>query len=315
MVDFSKLLKKNRNGSGKYAKLRLACLAGLILLSFFAITQFPVYYEDGPTLREWVMIVFVMLSADVLLYIERASSNQSGRRPHDPASSGGSLHAFSFSTLFCKKCGARLALGYVGKSGKPVFITPGAAAPEDAQTEYFCPHCAKAVTEEAAEKRQFASSKLKSSRLRELGKDFHAGEGYKLSPEYTKRYVFIVAILLLGEISCFWFARSSAIKLILPLAVGYFLFTALYNAALSLRTRYYVTADGVIQRGLWGYSMYEVTGSSSLIKFEGQQGTDAWGLYTEKENLMISPIIAGYKDMISALKDVCRQKNVCIVER
>lgn len=315
MVDFSKLLKNRKPAQAKQARLRLACLAGLILLSFYAITQFPVFYEDGPSLNEWVMIVFVMLSADVLLYIERASSNQSGRRPHDFASSGGSLHAFSFSTLFCKKCGAKLALGYVGKSGKPVFITPGATAPDNEQVTFFCPHCAKAVQEDAAVKRPFAYSKLKASRLRELLGDLRDAESYKLSPEYTKRYVFIAAILFLGEISCFWFARNSAIKLILPLAVGYFLFTALYNTAISLRTRYYVTADGVVQRGLWGYSMYEVTKSSSLIKFSGQQGTDAWGLYTETENLMISPIIVDYKNMLSSLKDVCKQKNVCIIER
>lgn len=315
MVDFSKMLNKKEPTQSKQASLRLACLAGLILLSFYAITKFPVFYEDGPSLNEWIMIVFVMLSADVLLYVERASSNQSGRRPHDFASSGGSLHAFSFSTLFCKKCGARLALGCVGKSGKTVFITPGTAASDNEKVTFFCPHCAKAVPENAAEKRQFAYSKLKAPRLRELGEDLRAAESYRLSPEYTKRYAFIAVLLFLGEISCFWFARNSAIKLILPLSVGYFLFTALYNTAISLRTRYYVVADGVVQRGLWGYSMYEVTKSSSLIKFSGQQGTDAWGLYTEKENLMISPIIIDYKNMLSALKDVCKQKNVCIIER
>ena len=82
----------------------------------------------------------------------------------------------------------------------------------------------------------------------------------------------------------------------------------------SMVTRYYVTADGIVQRTLWGYSMYKLEKGASLIKFNDSSDGDAWGLCTQKENILISPIITDYKDMLSELQKQCREKSVPIIK-
>ena len=110
-MDLFKFSQKNIRksvGGAKYKSLRTLCLAGIMLLAFYSVINFPGYYAQGPDTQQWIMIYLCLLSAIILLYITLASSSWEGKAPHDWHSSGGSMHAFTFGSLFCKKCGFSL---------------------------------------------------------------------------------------------------------------------------------------------------------------------------------------------------------------
>ena len=71
---------------------------------------------------------------------------------------------------------------------------------------------------------------------------------YRLDRAYIKRYLTVTVILTLAEISSFYIARTSALYLLLPLAIGYFLYVSAGNLVTAAMTAYFVTDDGVYQR-------------------------------------------------------------------
>ena len=317
-MDLFKFSQKNlrRKAPGtKYRQLRTMCLAGIMLLALFAVANFPGYYAQGPDVQQWIMIYLCMLSAIILMYIVLASSSWEGKAPHDWNSSGGSMQAFTFGSFFCKKCGARRALVGIGKNGRPVFITPGRAAPEGTSVKFHCPYCGDSVSESNCEKREFKFAKLRPTELAELGKDFKkTHHAYRLSKEYTRRYMLVTLILLFLEISAVNFARTEAVRLLLPLILGYFLFVSAKNMLTSMVSRYYVTEKGLVQRTLWGYSLYALKKGSSFIKFNDSSDSAAWGLFTEKENVLLSPIILEHKELIAQVQARCKANSVPIIK-
>lgn len=303
------------SAKSRYPYLRTLSLAGILLLAFYAAVHFPGFYDAGPTLHQWFIIGSVMLSAIVLVHFERACSSREGLGKHDWNSSGGSLYAFSFGRFFCKKCGAKRILVSIGKQGKTFFLTPGKAAPENAAVGFYCPCCKDSVDERHCRKPAFSSSRVRAGEYAGLRWKLKNSPSYRLSKEYTRRYLLVTFILFLAEISSFYLARNRAVMLLIPLVVGYLLFVSAYNMLTALVTKYYVTDTGVIQRIPWGYSQYTLSAKSALVRFQGDGGEDAWGLYTDKENLMISPIITNYTVMLDDLKAVCLKKSIAIMEQ
>lgn len=312
---FSYKQNKKKAPGRKYKNLRTICLAGIMLLGFYAVATFPGYYEEGPDTQQWLMIGFCMLSAIILFYITLASNSWEGKSPHDWHTSGGSLHAFTFGVFSCKKCGAKRILVSLGKNGEPVFVTPGKAAPEGGGIKFYCPYCVDSVDESGCEKKEFQFSRMNTLDMAELGKNFKKNHrAYRLSKEYTRRYALVTLILFFLEISAVSFAKKEAVRLLLPLVLGYFLFVSAYNMLTSIVSRYYVAGKGVVQRTLWGYSLYEVKKGASLVCFNDSEDSATWGLYSLKENILISPIIEDSKLLLAQLQAVCREKSVPIIK-
>lgn len=307
-MDFFKALRGKTDIRKKYAQMRRLCIAGILLLGFYAISAFPGYYEAGLNLNNCLMMGFVLLSAIVLFYLERAYSSKEGARPHDWNSSGGSMHAFSFVRAFCPGCGARLGLAGQKAGELPVFCAPGKVLSEE--LKFTCPHCRRQYEEEQVVQEYGASSKLSGARAAEIMKEIKGLHPFRLCAEYTRHYLLITIILLLVQISCIYFARLRPVNLLLPLFVGYFLFVSVINTLTAAATRYYVTEKGVVQRTAWGYYLYGFSPKASLIRFPAEGGGFVWGLLTEAENLLISPIIADWEDMLKELKEKAQNKHV-----
>ena len=221
-MDFFKALRGKTDIRKKYAQMRRLCIAGILLLGFYAISAFPGYYEAGLNLNNCLMMGFVLLSAIVLFYLERAYSSKEGARPHDWNSSGGSMHAFSFVRAFCPGCGARLGLAGQKAGELPVFCAPGKVLSEE--LKFTCPHCRWQYEEEQVVQEYGASSKLSGARAAEIMKEIKGLHPFRLCAEYTRHYLLITIILLLVQISCIYFARLRPVNLLLPLFVVYFLF-------------------------------------------------------------------------------------------
>ena len=54
--------QKRRKRMNKYTTYNTLCLAGIVLVVFYAIINFPGYYEGGLDTQEWVRICLVMIS-------------------------------------------------------------------------------------------------------------------------------------------------------------------------------------------------------------------------------------------------------------
>ena len=298
-----KSVKSAKTGSApanKYLHLRKLYIAGILLLSFFAIVNFPKYYDAGLNVENSLMIAFVMLSAIVLFYLERNSSSKGGVHPHEWNSAGGSMHAFSFANYFCPDCGARLWLASAKPDGAVEFCTPGKTLP--GTMRFTCPHCLRQFDSEGVRPKQLDTSKLPREKVRDMLGQLKGARAYKLSAEYTRRYLLITVILLLVEIICIRFASARPINLLLPLCVGYFLFVSLINTFTALSTAYYVLDEGAVQKTAWGYRFYGFSATSSLVKLKSDGGA-VWALLTGGENLLVSPIVDGWKDMLDELRE------------
>lgn len=307
-MNFFKAVRGKTDIRKKYSQMRRLCIAGILLLGFYAISAFPGYYEAGLNLNNCLMMGFVLLSAIVLFYLERAYSSKEGAKPHDWNSSGGSMHAFSFVRAFCPDCGARLGLAGQKTGELPVFCAPGKVLSEE--LKFTCPHCRRQYEEEQVLQDYGASSKLSAARAAEIVKEIKGLHPFRLRAEYTRHYLLITIILFFIQISCIYFARLRPVNLLLPLFVGYFLFVSVINTLTAAATRYYVTEEGVIQRTAWDYYLYAFSPKASLIKFPAEGGGFVWGLLTEAENLLISPIIAGWEDMLKEMKEKAQNKHV-----
>ena len=62
------------------------------------------------------------------------------------------------------------------------------------------------------------------------------------------------------------------------------------------------------------YSLYALNRKSSFIKFNDSSNSTAWGLFTEKENILISSIILEHNELIAQLQDKCRENSVPIIK-
>ena len=312
--DLSDLLHRGRQPRSfdRYGSLRTVCLAGLLLLSFYAVTQFPSFYEQGPDRQQWGMIGAVLLSAILLLQTERSASSRSGKRPHDWDSAGGTLHAFSFRRRCCSVCGAR-RIPVLSDPGKKLrYPTPGFAVPEGRTLRYFCPYCGD-TAENHAKDLPFLSARVRGAGVSALSRQLRGQTGYRLEKSYRVRFVYLSLVLCCAEISCLYLARRAAIWLILPLVCGYFLYVSLKNMVIAYHTRYYVTQDAVVQRIPGGYARYGLERGSALVRFsDGER--QSWGLFTVTENLLLSPIIEGQEEMIRALRGVCRDRGCPVIE-
>lgn len=312
---FSKPLNSRPGTPGSRQRFqRTMSLAGIMLLAFYAAITFPGYYEQGPCLQQWFIIGSVMLSAIVLFFFERTCSSREGRSKHDWNTSGGSLYAFSFGRFTCKKCSRKRILVSLNKQGRLYFFIPGKAAPEKDTVEFYCPCCKDSVGEADCKNASFSSSRIGTKEYAGLRKKLKHVTAYRLNKEYTRRYILVTFILFLAEISSFYLARDRAVMLLLPLCVGYFLFVSAHNMLTALVTKYYVTDTDVFQRILWGYSQYRISDHTTLVNFCGDGGEDAWGLYTERENLMISPIITEYSSMLDSIKAACLSNSAIIID-
>lgn len=309
-MDFFRAIKEKTDARKKYAQMRRLCIAGILLLGFYAISTFPGYYEAGLNTYNCLMMAFVMLSAIVLFYLERTYSSKEGARPHDWNSSGGSMHAFSFARYFCPDCGARLNLASKEDQAPPVFCAPGKVLSEN--MEFTCPHCLRQYKEENVLQEYEATSKLTGGKAAELLKETKLLHQYRLNAEYTRRYLLVSVILLFVEISCCYFARHRPVNLLLPLFVGYFLFVSVVNTLTSMTTRYIVTERGVVQRAAWSYRLYAFSPKASLVRFPAEGGGYIWGLLTASDNLLISPIIKDWQDMLKELKEKANKANLFI---
>ncbi len=292
----------------KYSQMRRVCIAGILLLGFYATTNFPAYYDAGLNTGNCLMMGSVMLSAIVLFYLERSYSSKEGARPHDWNTSGGSMHAFSFARCFCPDCGARLSLAAQKKGGGLVFYVPGKAPEEN--VKFSCPHCRRQYDEDKIARDYNAPSRLKSAEAAGMLEDIKYARKFKLSAEFTRHYMLVALVLLLVEISCVYFARLRPVNLLLPLFVGYFLFVALINLYTAIVSRYSVADKGVLHRTAWGYRLYEFSDKSSLVRCSGEGETSSWALLTGSDNLLISPIIADWKELLKEIQDKSKGKIV-----
>lgn len=305
-------LSRQKKEQNRYSIGRTSALSAIVLLAFFAVTTFPGYYNDGPSPRQWGMIAAVLLAAIVSVRFERSCSSKMGKRPHDWNSSAGSLHAFSFVKCPCTKCGARRILSY--RDGKRIkYLTPGRAVPGSGEVLLFCPYCGSTAELQNVRPKKFTESRVRRSELRKASAMLSSVKAYRLDKAYIKRYLTVTVILTLAEISSFYIARSSAVCLLLPLAVGYFLYVSVGNLVTAAITAYFVTDDGVYQRVPGGYALFPINGKSSLVHFSDGEGL-AWGLYTDTENLLISPVIAGWRDMLASVEAVCKECGTPVVE-
>ena len=298
------------NASDKYTRMRWLCLGGIVLLSFYAITEFPGFYERGLDAGSVLMIGFVMLSGIALLHIERGCSSRSGRNRHDWASAGGSMYAFSWAGFYCSGCGAKLCLADLRPDGVK-FLAPGRAA--EGEAAFICPHCGRRHKGSELVRAPERSSRLRGEAAARLLPQVKKGRAWRLSKEYTRRYLLVTLILLLAEVSCAWMARTRPVNLLLPLFVGYFLYVSFINALTALATRYYVTDEGVVQRSPWGYRLYGFSEKASLVSLDGNGGA-AWGLLTEAENLLVSPLIDDWRGLLEELRSRAAKKGVPVVE-
>lgn len=315
-VNFSEIASKipQRKEQNKYAMGRNACLYGLVIVLFYAVTSFPGYFDPVPDYEHWGLIAMTILSGIVLLYFERFCSSRSGKRPHEWNSSGGTLHAFSFTNCRCAACSSRRVLCSVDGKGRTAYITPGMGVKDGASLGFYCVKCGTVVKAKDCTPEKFVSSKMKRADITSVLPLIRASKPYKLSRVYIKRYVTVAVIILFAEISSFYLARNAAVKLILPAFVGYFLFVSLYNLYTAAVTKYYVLDCGVVQKTPYGYSLFAFNESSSLVRFsEGERLS--WGLYTSGENLLISPIIRDYEDMLREIKKKCLEKKIVISEK
>ena len=252
-----KSVKSEKAGSApanKYLHLRKLYIAGILLLSFFAIVNFPKYYDAGLNVENSLMIAFV---------------------------------------------GARLWLASAKPDGAVEFCTPGKTLP--GTMRFTCPHCLRQFDSESVRPKQLDTSKLPREKARDMLGQLKGARAYKLSAEYTRRYLLITVILLLMEIICIRFASARPINLLLPLCVGYFLFVSLINTFTALSTAYYVLDEGAVQKAAWGYRFYGFSATSSLVKLKSDGGA-VWALLTGGENLLVSPIVDGWQDMLDELR-------------
>ena len=313
-LDPSDLLRRSMQARSldRYGSLRTVCLAGLLFLSFYAVTSFPAFYEQGPTGEQWGMIGAVLLSAILLLQTERSASSRSGKRPHDWNSAGGTLHAFSFRRRCCSVCGARRVLAFQEKGKTLRLLTPGLGVPEGSTLRYYCPYCAD-TAESHAQDLPFLPARVRGAALSALSQQLRGQRGYRLEQGYRMRFFYVTLVLCCAEISCLYLARRAAVWLILPLVCGYFLYVSFKNMVIAFHTRYYLTADAVIQRIPGGYARFGLEPGSSLVRFsDGDRRS--WGLYTATENLLLSPIIDGQEELIRRLRDACRDRGCPVVE-
>ncbi len=309
-TDLSELLcsRRTRQRFDPYASLRTACLAGLIFLSFYAVTRFPSFYEHGPDRQEWGMIGAVLLSAILLLYTERYASSRAGKRPHDWNTAGGTLHAFSYRRCCCARCSSRLVLAY-RNANRFVWLTPGTAVPQGGKLLFYCSRCRSSATDGETDL-PFVSARVRGrEEISGLLQSLKGEKPFQLRRERAMRYVWISFVLVCAEISCFYLARRQAVWLILPLALGYFLFISLQNLFTAFLTRYYVTEFGIVQRIPGGYARYPFNERSTLVRFS-DGNSSSWGLYTEAENLLISPVIGEYEDLVRKLRRACSERSV-----
>ena len=312
--DFAQLsrLGRPKKEQNRYSIGRTSALSAVVLLAFFAVTTFPGYYDGGPSPRQWGMITAVLLAAIVSIRFERSCSSRMGKRPHDWNSSAGSLHAFSFVKCTCAKCGARRVLGY--RDGKQIkYLTPGRAVPNSGEVLLYCPYCGSTAELQSVKPDKFTESRVRRSELRKTSAMLLPVRAYRLDRAYIKRYLTVTVILTLAEISSFYIARTSALYLLLPLAIGYFLYVSAGNLVTAAMTAYFVTDDGVYQRIPGGYALFPINAKASLVHFSDGEKL-AWGLYTDTENLLISPVIAGWSDMLSSVETVCKERGIPVVE-
>ena len=192
-------------------------------------------------------------------------------------------------------------------------LTPGAAVPQQAQLLFYCPRCGKNAADSAVDL-DFVSARIRSrEEIAALLRSLKSEREFPLRRDYAMRYVWISFVLACAEISCFFLARRQAIWLILPLTLGYFLFISLQNLFTAFYTRYYVTEAGIIQRIPGGFARYPFDEKSSLVRFSDGNGS-SWGLYTDSENLLISPVIENFEEYLGQVKEACRDRNVIVLE-
>lgn len=308
-MDFLTAFKKAKQErtKGRYRTGKYSCLAGLILVAFYAISMIPPLYEDGLTANDWVMIVLILLSGIVLLYLERGYSSKSNTRPHDYKSSGGSMHAFSFDRRLCRKCGSRLVLA-TKTNGKTVYVAPGATSEGD--VFFCCPKCGAAFAETDCPKETFEPSKMTLADYSKVNVKTKGLKAYKISTKYLKMHFLTAGITIAGSLYTFYLARLGPLKLILPFAVSYFTFVNIYNLLRYLSTRYYVTEDGIIEKSLWQIALYAFDDTVCVIRYGNEKGLRSRGIITSKENLLISAIIDGSEQMIDEIHAVCEKRNI-----
>lgn len=294
-----------KQDGNKYKRNKNMCLAGVMLVTLYAVITFPGYYENGPSLYDWTMIVLTLLSGIVLLYMERSFSSRECSRPHDLNTPGGSLNAFSFQNAVCAHCGGKLILAARDKVGRLSCVAPGSAAQESSEMLYYCPQCDKAVCASERKIKEFATSSISVSRFAALGLKIQGKKYYRINSQYIKTHFLTTMLTLVATLSSFYFARASAIRLILPATVGYLLFVCVYNLLYYISMRYYVLDIGVLQRSLWGYSLYAFEDTVAVVSYGDESGSEVWGLITNKENLLISVMI---KDSVEMIRDV-RQRS------
>lgn len=310
--DFSlfRFLRRNKN---KYKRYKTYCLAGVLLIAMYAMAVFPGYYSDGLSGEEWTMMLLLILSGYVLLYMERSFSSKDDSRLQDWKSSRGSMQAFAFANYCCLHCGRKLILASLDKRNKLHLIAPGQSIEPELDSGFYCVHCKKFYGGTNFERREFSASRLRPGQLFAFRPQFKDYKSYRLDRAFINRHALVSLLMLLATISCFYFARTSAVRLILPIFIGYLTFVSIYNFVYYVSIRYYLTSSAVIQLSLWSYSVFRAEDMVAFVCFSSEQGEKTWGLITSKENLLISPMIFNRNELTDKIKQFCKDNSIPVI--
>lgn len=305
--------QKRRKRMNKYTTYNTLCLAGIVLVVFYAIINFPGYYEGGLDTQEWVRICLVMISGIVLLYMQRGCSSKEGARPHDYNTSGGTMHAFFFEQKVCTKCGTKLILAQKGNDPKLKYAAPGNAMEDNSEPVLYCCKCEETFDIHNVLNKNFKSSKISAFKFAGLGLTLKGKKAYKISGQYIKAHALTTLLTFIAVLPSFYFARKAPLRLILPAVVGYFFFVSVFNLLNYISARYYVVEAGVVQKSLWSYSFYPIDDTVCFVKYDVDNDANAWGLITNGENLFISSMITDSNSLVKELFQLCSSHLVPII--
>ena len=295
--------KQSRNSFLKYL-----CLAALILLSYLAVTRIPALYADGLSVNDWIEILMLFLSGDALIYLERGFSSKENRRPHDWNSRGGSLHAFSFDNRVCPVCGTRLILA-TDVEGSIHPVAPGTSQSES-EPGFYCTRCKALYSPDACIQRLFQSSRIRAWSGKGPAPRPAAANAYRISSLYLRKHALVCFIALIAFIYSLYVFHRNPLHLLFPFFLSYFFFISFLNLLNYCSMRYSILDQGVLVRSLWSISLYAYDDCVCLIRYQEDGAVSSYGLITSKENLLISPVIESFEDMVIHLRKACADNAI-----